>query len=400
MGSSAAAGRRAYVGAAIRSSAVVVLVSLLGVLGCADHRMSLQKFLTLQEETQKAETTPTAPQEATAAVIDNRLRPYFAGPGDVLAVTLTGAEPTALLPPFQVRVNREGKVDLPIVGQVDISGMELNEIENALRAAYVPGVFRDTAVFVDLISEQPFEVLVVGAVTLPGLVPLRRTDRDMLHAIVAAGGVSELASGKATLKRVRHPGEEETIDLTDPEGLATALAMAPLERGDIINVHAATPNTIFIGGLVRMPRPQTYPQGVNMTVLQAIAAAAGLRTDVTPREATLVRRMPDGREVQVKLDLDRIATGKDPNIMLAPGDILWVPETLETRVEDFLNRNIFLRAGVSVNYTVSGIEFLNRQDQQAAFGGTSDVQQRFDPFGFLGRNTALQTIQQQIPPSP
>jgi hypothetical protein len=130
-----------------------------------------------------------------------------------------------------------------------------------------------------------------------------------------------------------------------------------------------------------------------VTVLQAIAGAQGLRTDVTPEEGTLVRRMPDGKDAMVKLDLQAIARGEAPNIELESGDILWVPPTAKTRIQDFINRNLFLRAGVSVTYNVTGIEFLNRQEQQSrAFGGGGDLQDAFDPLGFLNRNAALQTL--------
>jgi hypothetical protein len=184
-----------------------------------------------------------------------------------------------------------------------------------------------------------------------------------------------------------------TIDLTDPVSLKEALAMAPLEDGDIITVHSRTPNMVFVGGLVQRSAPQQYPPGTGVTVLQAIAGAQGLRTDVTPTEGTLIRRMADGRDVMVKLPLDQIWRGEAPNITLAAGDILWVPPTFKTRVQDWANRNLFLRAGVSVVYNVSGIEFLNRQDQQSrALGGGGDLQDSFDPLGFLNRNAALQTL--------
>ena len=219
----------------------------------------------------------------------------------------------------------------------------------------------------------------------------------MLHAIVGAGGVSELASGRATLRRIRRPGVEATLDLTDPEGIKAALALNPLERGDVVTVHAATPNMVFVGGLVNTPRPQEYPPGVEMTVLQAIAAAGGLRTDITPREATLIRRMPDGGDTQVKLDLDRITTGEDENILLAAGDVLWVPYTVETRIQDFVNRNFFLRAGVSVNYSVSGLEYMNRHTQQGGGSRSGNLQDSFDPFGFLGRNTGIDAMVNRPP---
>ncbi len=91
-------------------------------------------------------------------------------------------------------------------------------------------------------------VLVVGAVAAPGLVPLRRTERNMLFAIVGAGGISEIASGQATLHRIRTPTDEVTLNLTDPIQLRDALALKPLKQGDIVYVYAAQPNTVFGGG--------------------------------------------------------------------------------------------------------------------------------------------------------
>ena len=382
----------------LTAGVVIGLAAVVG--GCADHRVSLAEFLALQEEVSAPEPAVEPATEAEmVALLERALGRHKVGPSDVLEVTLTVATDAGLMPPVQVRVDRNGEISLPVVDAVKVADMELEDVEDAVHQAYVPRVFKEASVFVNLVSADTTDVLVVGAVTEPGLVPLHRNQRNMLFGIVLAGGVSELASGEATLRRTRHPGEAVTFDLMDPEGIRSALALDPLEDGDVITVEAATPNTIFVGGLVNAARPQMYPQGVDMTVLQAIAAAGGLRTDVTPREATLIRRMPDGEDVHVKLELDRMTTGKDPNLVLAAGDILWVPDTVETRVQDWINRNIFVRAGVSVNYNVTGIEFLNRHAQQAGrYGGA--LEDQYDPFGFLGQNASLQTLVNQPAPAP
>jgi hypothetical protein len=216
-----------------------------------------------------------------------------------------------------------------------------------------------------------------------------------LFAIVGAGGASELASGVVSLRRLRNPHEEVTLDLTKPMELRAALALEPLRDGDVVNVHAATPNTIYVGGLVVAPRPQSYPPGVEVSVLQAIAGSGGLRTDIFPKLGTLIRRMPDGRDVHVKLDLDRIGDGRDPNILLAAGDILWVPHTWETRVQEWISQNIYIRAGASVHYDVSGVEYMNRASQQSGQFSNSNLQDSFDPFGFLNQNAALSNLSSQ-----
>jgi polysaccharide export outer membrane protein len=360
-------------------------------VGCrAEYRISLDEFLAMQaaEHAAVIERPDTQPTE----VIDERLGPYKVGPGDVLTVTITNTQNT-FIAPIPARVDREGFIDLPIVGEIQVGGLELDAVEEMIKNAYVPRVFGDASAHAALTEIDGTSVLVMGAVTSPGLIPLRRTERNVLFAIVSAGGVTQDSAGKATLRRLRQPTETTSIDLTDPVQLKEALAMAPLEDGDIITVHSRMPNTLFVGGLVQRASAQMYPLGASVTVLQALAGAQGLRTDVTPNEGTLIRRMADGRDVMVKLELDRIARGEAPNIELMAGDILWVPQTFTTRVQDWANRNLFLRAGISVVYSVTGIEFMNRQDQQsAALGGGGDLQDSFDPLGFLNRNAALQTL--------
>jgi polysaccharide export outer membrane protein len=370
--------------------------------GCRDHRISLNEFLELQDRMRVEGNPPVAQAEAPATFdwLDAQLGPYRVGPSDVLRVTIILPDGSMMFSPVQARVDRTGELDLPVIGGLKVADMELEDIEAAIKSAYVPNVVRDAVVYVELAHADSVNVLVDGAVTFPGLIQLRRTERNLLFTLVAAGGISSIASGEATLKRLRHPGREEVYDLNDPEGLRAALAAPPLENGDIVLVHAAMPNTVFVGGLVNAPRPQAFAPGVEMTALQALAASGGLRTDVFPKEATLIRRMPDGTDVHVKLDLDRMQKGEDPNIMMAAGDIFWVPETAATRMQDWINRNIFLRAGATatVSYNVNGVEYMNRRSQQSNFGRQSgDLEDSFDPFGFLTRNAALQNLQTAPP---
>ncbi len=370
-----------------------VLWSLLALAGCAaNHEISLDDFLQMQKE-KNAFASDVGEKGSEDLPVDQYLTAYHIGPNDVLEVTLTGLnEPTASSL-YRARVDKQGQIDLPLVGAVQVAGMELSDAESAVQAAYVPDVvrnLRDLSVNIEVVTFDTTSVIVTGSALTPGLVPLRRTERNLLYAMAGAGGVSGDASGRVTLSRVRRPGETVSFDLTDPRQLAAALEIAPLENGDIVRIEAATPNMVFIGGLVNRPGPQILPPGARLSMLQLLASAGGLRTDVFPREGMLVRRMPDGKDVRVKLDLPRIKSGEDENILLAAGDILWVPETLETRVQDFINKNVFIRAGFSLNYTMDGQDYLNKAARSRFNSG--NLQNSFDPLGFLSRNNALQNL--------
>lgn len=329
------------------------------------------------------------PLQPISDLVQLAKRPYLLGPEDLLTVTLTGltgidtiAEPAAI----EVRIDNDGTINLPLIGEVNIEGLGIMSAENVIREAYVPKFVPTLAVGIRVEQYKTTDVVVVGAAVLPGIVNLRRNQRTVLHAVAAAGGMTQIASGEVVLQRMRDPDNKIHVYLRNSADLQSVLSMDPLDSGDVIDVVAAQPNTIFVGGLVNLPGPREFPPGTEVTALQALAAAGGPVETVYPKEATLIRRMPNGEDVHVRIDLDKLRSGEDPNLELKPGDIFWLPETFGTRAMAFINQSFFIRAGATVSYNVTGIEFLNRARQQVGNvgqtgGGT--LQNNVDPLGFL-----------------
>ena len=370
--------------------------------GCAhDPRININEFVRIQQsEEQEATTQPTT--DLAAVWTQHGFIPYRIGPGDELSVILIGLRDSTEQTIIPARVNRDGQMSLPMVGDVKVGDLEIEDVERAIHNAYVPAQVRSLSVHIQLVAFDTTNVLVVGAVSAPGITALRRTERDLLHAVANAHGFSPDASGRVTLQRVRQTAQVMTLDLLDPNDLSTIWTLPPLESGDILTVESAPPNTVFVGGLVNLPGPKNFPPGSEVNLLQALAASGGVREDVSPSEGTLIRRMSDGRDVQVKLDLNRLRRGEDPNIVLAAGDIFWVPETVGTKVMDFVNRNIYLRAGVSVNYDPIYYE-QNRmyQNRQKPLYKQEKRNALIHPFGGSSAITNPLTISNPVaPPAP
>lgn len=367
----------------------------LGAPGCHDPRISIYDFIEMQRT-----MMPASSRQPKVPVTEIWTRRAFVaervGPKDELSVELTGlnGDPTETHA-FRVRVDRNGQIKLPEVGKVTVTNLELEDADEVIHDRFVPRIVKQIVVKTGILKAHTTDVLVKGAVATPGLVPLRRTELNLLYAVANAGGVSSLASGRVSLKRLDEPETELTLNLHNPADLKTAFAIAPLESGDIVTVEAAPPNTIFVGGLVNAPGVQPYPPGTQVSLRQSLVAAGGVQDELYPSEATLIRRMSDGKDVQVRIDLERLRNGEDPDILLAAGDVFWVPHTFGTRTMDFINRNIFFRAGFTASYNVvgnaSGIEFLNRRALQSTGvsgttrGGGTTLQNRVDPLGFLAR---------------
>ena len=215
----------------------LLALACLSMVGC-EHRIGLREFLATQGQ---VKPVPSTQPSAKKIRLDRYLGPYKVGPSDVLLITVIGGEETQETQQIRTRVYRDGTVQLPLVGSIKVADLELQDVEEAIQKAYVAEAYKEATVHIEVAEPKATSVLVTGAVATPGLVRIRRTERDLLHAIVAAGGVSSMASGQATLTRIRQPDKKETVSLVDPQGLRQALALPPLEDGDMVVVEAATP---------------------------------------------------------------------------------------------------------------------------------------------------------------
>jgi polysaccharide export outer membrane protein len=130
---------------------------------------------------------PPVPTEAAAS------RPSGAlAPGDVLILTFPGA------PELNTRqkIQANGKVSLPTLGDVSASGKTITNYQSELTSMYQPHL-QDPTVVVSLESAAA-GVYVSGEVLRPGKIPL---DRPMtaLEAVMEAGGFSKFANPKQVI---------------------------------------------------------------------------------------------------------------------------------------------------------------------------------------------------------
>jgi polysaccharide export outer membrane protein len=80
--------------------------------------------------------------------------------------------------------------------------------------------------------------------------------------------------------------------------------------------------------------------GRPMTLKMAIAAAGGLGPLASPKNVEVIRRIGTAREEIVKVDLDKIATGEQPDFFIKPNDLINVGTDVTARWRAVL-RNAF-----------------------------------------------------------
>jgi polysaccharide export outer membrane protein len=131
--------------------------------------------------------------------------------GDKIRVAYPGA------PEFNqvYKIQADGKIGLPMVGNVTATGRTASSLQSSLTSMYEVHL-NDPTVFVSL--EEPASlVYVVGEVAVPGKVPL---DRSMtaLEAVMEVGGFSKLANPKKVylIRREGNQQKRYVLNLDNP----------------------------------------------------------------------------------------------------------------------------------------------------------------------------------------
>jgi protein involved in polysaccharide export with SLBB domain len=82
---------------------------------------------------------------------------------------------------------------------------------------------------------------------------------------------------------------------------------------------------VFVFGEVQ--KPGTFPYDEEMSVIQAITVAGGF-SKLASKNDVAVTRLVNGKETKIRVRVADIGTGREKNLKLLPGDIVFVPESL------------------------------------------------------------------------
>lgn len=82
---------------------------------------------------------------------------------------------------------------------------------------------------------------------------------------------------------------------------------------------------IYVLGQVARPGTLIYQEG--MTIVQAIAQAGGFKKAASTNHVIVTRMTKKGKQ-KIIVPVEKITEGKAPNFTLAPGDIVYVPESI------------------------------------------------------------------------
>ena len=356
-----------------RENLCPVPFSALGQQKPADHRIGPGDTLAIYVFGVLPASTDETPVLQRFQTVNQR---YYPPRGSIVA-------PTAGLP---ISVDGSGEVDLPIIGSISLEGLTIGEARDKIKTEYADtDVVKEgrERVTVALITPRVKRVLVIREDTpnadvelvSPGqvehihrgsgeVIDLPAYENDVLHALASTGGLPGTDAARelwvfrqdgvfnpttfcppacgtmlASYHEGTSAGQVVKIPLAGPEGcpLPFTAADVVLEDGDTVFVPRRE-EYFYTGGLLagaQIPLPRDR----DIDVLEAIALATGSAGGplaqsgqalasgnpgyvIKPTRVIILRELPDGRQLPIRVDLDRAKTDVKERIFIQPNDVV------------------------------------------------------------------------------
>lgn len=145
----------------------------------------------------------------------------------------------------ECRVDAFGNINLPLVGDVHVAGLTVNDAQKAVETAYQAGRFlRRPQVTISIDEYAPREVSIQGQVKEPGrfLLPIESTF-SVVELVTKAGGFTDIAKGSDVTITHIGPDGRKTVRKVDVQSIIQGKSSAKaddsallLEPGDIVYV--------------------------------------------------------------------------------------------------------------------------------------------------------------------
>lgn len=286
---------------------------------------------------------------------------YVLGPQDQLRIWALGIDE---IPDRPIQIDANGNLDLPVVGRIHASGLTIEEFRATLLKRLEAEVWNPQA-SVEIVEFGSQPVSVLGAVNTPGVHQLKGR-KTLAEVLSLAGGLRPDAGYSIKISR---PVDSGPISLptasNDPTGKFTVAevkvsdlmgAKNPAENirvepHDVITVPVA--EMVYVIGTVLKPGGFVLRERENVSVLQALSMAEGFAPAAAPQRARILRPAPENSErVEIAINLKRVLSGQDEDVMLKPNDILFVPSSTSKKAA--------VRALDAAIYTATGIAIWRR----------------------------------------
>lgn len=239
---------------------------------------------------------------------------YRVGSGDVLKISVYDNDDLETV----TRINSDGSIQFPLIGQVDLSGLTVALATARIEAMLADGYLINPQVSVFIEEYRSKKVVIMGQVKKPGVFELS-TPTSLLEMISKAGGLREEAGSKLTVSRTLS-GEggatQKVIDIDLQRLLETGDSALNLMVMDQDNIFITKAGLVYIVGEVKKPGSYKYEDGA--TVLKIVSMAGDFEEFAAEKKVRIIRVVDGAEQTFERVPL------QEP---VLPGDVIEVPES-------------------------------------------------------------------------
>jgi protein involved in polysaccharide export with SLBB domain len=222
---------------------------------------------------------------------------YVIGPGDGLSINLWGGPTTQRINRV---VDREGRVSLPEVGPIMVSGKSLASVQESVQQL-LRTEFRRVSADISLSRLRTIRIYEVGDIANPGAYDVSSLSTP-LNALFVAGGPTQ----KGSLRIVKHYRGSQLVEVVDLYDLllhGVKSNMERLENGDTVLVPTIGPQ-VTVEGMVR--RPAIYELKDEKNLASVLELAGGLLPTATLRHIEVQRLTAHEKQTMLSFDLPQV----------------------------------------------------------------------------------------------
>ena len=159
--------------------------------------------------------------------VDTPIPSLMAGEGDYILASGDTLDLMVYREPdlgMRSKIARDGRVQLPLLGEVKVAGMSVRDAQEHIRKLYDADYLVDPQIYLNIASYTQRKITVIGQVSRPGSYELQGNESlGILEAIGMAGGFTRIADTKNVVVKRRTGEKVETIKvntkrLESPEG--------------------------------------------------------------------------------------------------------------------------------------------------------------------------------------
>lgn len=268
--------------------------------------------------------------------------PFRLGPGDKLDIELLGD----ILTKTSVTVGPDGKIYFYLLPGLDVWGLTIPETKALIERELGKFIRDDALVGITLREVHSRRVWLLGRFQTPGVYPMPG-NMTVLEAVGLAGGPVSLGGNQqsnfaytseelADLRKafIIRRGKRLPVDFYRLLKDGDMSHNIHLQPDDFVYLPAAGAREVYVLGAVAAPRAVTWND--EMTVISAIANALGTIQDAYVHHVAVVRGSLSNPQIAV-VDYRNIATGKEEDVALEAGDIVYVPFSPYRYLARYLN---------------------------------------------------------------